>query len=166
MKVTLTWHGDNRFVGLGAAGAPVLINFPSGQAAPGAPSPSSPGPAPHGAGAAVGATDKPAYGPSAMELVLIAAGGCTGLDIVSLLQKQRVPFTGLEIDVSGERTPDYPKYFTDVEIVYRLKAAPEAKPALERAAQLSMDKYCSVGHSLRAVKTWRCEIVPEESPRG
>ncbi len=147
-KVTLTWHGDNRFVGLGASGAPVLINFAPGETAAGVPSPDPT------------RTPGPATGPMPTELLLIATGACTGLDVISLLQKQRTPFTGLEIEVQGERAPEHPKFFTHVEVVYRLKAAPEALPHLERAAQLSMDKYCSVGHSLRAERSWRCEIVP------
>lgn len=156
-RATLTWHGDNRFVGRGASGAPVLINFAPGETAAGAPA-SEPAKTP-----TPGA--QPAAGPMPTELLLIATGACTGLDIISLLQKQRVPFTGLELEVTGERAEEHPRYFTDVEVVYRLGAAPEALPHLERAARLSMDKYCSVGHSLRAKKTWRCELVGEQSPR-
>ncbi len=154
-RVTLTWHGESRFVGHGAAGAPLLINFAAGDTAAGAA-----GPAP-----ATAPGTSPSTGPKPTEVLLIAAGACTGLDILSLLGKQRVSFAGLDIEVSGERAEEHPKYFTDVEVVYRLAAGPEALAHLERAAQLSMDKYCSVGLSLRAKKTWRCEIVPPAGGR-
>ncbi len=154
-KAHLTWHGDNRFVGWGAAGAPVLINFAAGETAAGVPARPTSDP-----GEAAGAT-----GPKPTELLLIAAGACTGLDIVSILEKQRVAFTGLEIDVSGERAPENPKFFTDYEVVYRLKAAPDALPHLEKAAELSMTKYCSVGLSLRARHTWKCVVEGGEGPR-
>jgi putative redox protein len=152
-RVTLSWHGGNRFVGFGASGPPVLINFAAGEApltATGA------AVAARTARSAVGAEPT---GPKPTELLLMATGACTGLDVVSLLEKQRVTFSGLDIEVTGERAPDHPKYFTDIEVAYRLKAAPDALPHLQRAAALSMEKYCSVGHSLRAKETWRCEIV-------
>jgi len=146
-RVTVSWHGENRFVGVGGSGGPpVLINFASGAGvadanarAPGGPTPA---------------------GPKPTELLLIAAAACTGLDIVSLLGKQRVTFTGLEIDVSGERAEDHPRIFTDLKVLYRLKAKPDALPHLERAAALSMNKYCGVSLSLKAAKTWRCEVEP------
>jgi len=146
-KVTLAWHGGNRFVGWGGSGVPVLINFAADQT----PATSPPaGPPPGGSG------------PTPTELLLIATGACTGLDVVSLLEKQRVTFSGLEIEVSGERAAEHPRYFTNVEVVYRLKASPQALPQLQRAAELSMEKYCSVGQSLKAAKSWRCEIAEGE----
>jgi putative redox protein len=155
-KVTLTWHGDSRFVGLGGSGAPVLINFGPGETAAGVPSPAAPGGRPEGS----------PMGPMPTELLLIATGACTGLDVISILQKKRVAFTGLEIEVTGQRAEEHPKYFTEVEVVYRLRAEPDAQAGLERAAELSMDRYCSVGHSLRARPTWRCEVEGVSSPRG
>ncbi len=165
MQVTLTWHGENRFVGRGQSGAPVLINFAPGETAAGVPAVAAQTVLNAGGVSVPGGTDRPPYGPSPTELLLIAAGGCTGLDVISLLQKKRVAFTGLELVVSGERAPDHPRYFTDVHILYRLKAAPDALVHLERSAQLSMDKYCSVGLSLRANKTWKCEVVSEDTER-
>jgi len=141
-------------VGFGDTGAPVLVNFAPGETAAGVPRPPA------------GGANAPAAGPKPTELLLVAAGACTGLDVISLLQKMRVPFTGLHIDVVGERAPEHPKYFTKVEVTYRLKAAPDAGPSLERAAEMSMERYCSVGHSLRARPTWRCEVEAEEPPRG
>jgi len=159
-RATLRWHGGNRFVGLGASGPPVLINFAAGEALPvtgGAATPQAAGPWAGQTGTS--ADPAPGGGPKPTELLLMATGACTGLDVISLLEKQRVTFSGLDIEVTGERAPDHPKYFTDIAVVYRLKAAPDALPHLQRAAALSMEKYCSVGLSLRAKETWRCEIV-------
>ena len=157
-RVALTWHGDSRFVGLGGSGAPVLINFPPGETAPKVTSPDSDvsGARSYGTG----------VGPMPTELLLIAAGACTGLDVISILQKKRIPFTGLVIEVLGRRASDHPKYFTEIEVTYRLHAHPEAQSGLEHAVQLSIDRYCSVGHSLRARLSWRCEVEDGPSTRG
>ncbi|MCL6581467.1 MAG: OsmC family protein [Firmicutes bacterium] len=150
--VTVRWLGSTRFVGLPSSGPPIPINFLPEDPLP--PRETYAGPAPAG-------PEGPAPGPKPTELLLIAAGACTGLDIVSLLEKQRVEFTGLEIEVRGERATDWPRVFTDIEVVYRLAAAPAALPHLERAARLSMEKYCSVSLSLSARKSFRCEVVPD-----
>jgi len=172
-RVTITWYGGNRLVARGASGRPVLINFPPGEspaaiAAGGEPPAAEvdgrpPGPgeanaAPRAAGERAAAPPPP--GPSPVELLLIATGACTALDVVSILRKKRVDFSAFEVEVTGKHSSDHPRFLTDVEVVYRLQAPEEALRALERAAQLSMEKYCGVSHSLRADKTWRCEIVP------
>jgi len=154
VRATLRWHGGNRFVGFGASGPPVLINFTPNEAET---TPQAAGPWAGQTGTS--ADPAPGSGPKPTELLLMATGACTGLDVISLLEKQRVTFSGLDIEVTGERAPDHPKYFTDIEVTYRLKAAPDALPHLQRAAALSLEKYCSVGLSLRAKETWRCEIV-------
>ncbi|MEW6031645.1 MAG: OsmC family protein [Bacillota bacterium] len=156
-RVVLTWHGDDRFAGVGDSGKPVLINF--GTAAPrGEPVPPLPPPDP---------AREPSAGPYPTELLLIAVGACTGLDVVSLLGKKRVPFSGLEIEVTGTRAASHPRCFTGLDLVYRLEASPEALTALERAAALSLERYCSVSHSLRVRPAWRCEVRPgaPDSPR-
>jgi len=155
-KVTVTWHGGSRFVGRGGSGPPVLIGFVPGETLSDPPAPSSDGDG-DGAGRDNG---RPPAGPWPTELLLIAVGACTGYDVLSILEKKRIEFMGLHIEVSGRRSPDHPRFFTDVEVLYRLEAGPEAKAGLERAAALSMEKYCGVSLSLRADKTWRCEVVP------
>ncbi|MCS6903431.1 MAG: OsmC family protein [Candidatus Bipolaricaulota bacterium] len=87
-------------------------------------------------------------GPRPTELLLIATGGCTGMDVVSILRKMQVAFTKFEMRVQGERAPEHPRYFTKVHINYRVWGdVPEEK--LKRAIELSLEKYCSVSQSLR-----------------
>ena len=88
-------------------------------------------------------------GPRPTELLLHAVAGCTGIDIISILQKMRLQPSSFHMDVKGERADDHPKRFTDIHIHYALEGdLPEDK--VIRAIQLSKDKYCSVSHSLNA----------------
>ncbi len=83
------------------------------------------------------------------ELLLNAVAGCTGIDIISILQKMRLEPTSFEMQVKGERADDHPKRFTAIHIHYALEGElPDDK--VVRAIQLSKDKYCSVSHSLNA----------------
>ncbi|MFP5113816.1 OsmC family protein [Bacillaceae bacterium C204] len=88
-------------------------------------------------------------GPRPTELLLEAVAGCTGIDIISILQKMRLKPTAFQMDVKGERAEEHPKRFTTINIHYALDGdLPEDK--VVRAIQLSKDKYCSVSHSLNA----------------
>ncbi|MGV3464755.1 MAG: OsmC family protein [Heyndrickxia sp.] len=81
------------------------------------------------------------------ELLLNAVAGCTGIDIISILTKMRLNPTKFYMDVEGQRAEDHPKKFTEIHIHYALEGdLPEEK--VVRAIQLSVDKYCSVAHSL------------------
>lgn len=83
------------------------------------------------------------------ELVLSGVAGCTGIDIISILQKMRLEPTSFQMDVTGDRAEDHPKRFTHIHIHYAFEGElPEDK--VIRAIQLSKDKYCSVSHSLNA----------------
>ena len=83
-----------------------------------------------------------------MELLLVGFGGCTGMDVISILRKKRQPVAGLEINVRGERSDDHPKIYKEVHIEYVVKGKDVGKEAVERAIALSLDKYCSVGATL------------------
>ena len=86
------------------------------------------------------------------ELILSAVAGCTGIDIISILQKMRLEPTSFHMDVKGDRAEDHPKRFTHIHIHYELEGdLPEEK--VVRAIELSNDKYCSVSHSLNAEMT-------------
>lgn len=88
------------------------------------------------------------FGP--MQLLLVAFGGCTGIDVVEILRKQRQKLEGLEIVVSGERVSKQPRVYGKVHVEYRLKGKGMQERAVRRATQLSQDKYCSVGATLKA----------------
>ena len=93
-----------------------------------------------------------------MELVLVALCGCTASDVVGILRKKRVPFTGLEVTAQGERADDFPKVFTAIKLTYRIRGKVTHK-AVEDAVRLSKEKYCSVSAMLE--KTAKIEIKIE-----
>jgi putative redox protein len=87
-------------------------------------------------------------GPRPMELLLIAAGGCSGMDVISILKKKKQAVTGLEINVSGQKSEEYPKKFTGVTLEFNIKGRNIEELAVKRAVELSMTKYCSVKATL------------------
>ncbi len=102
-------------------------------------------------------------GPSPMQAALLAVMGCTASDIVWILNKQRVPFTNLEIEGEAERAKEDPKVFTKIHLHYKVHGEGIKESALKRAIDLSTEKYCSVGIMLRRggvawENTW--EILP------
>lgn len=78
------------------------------------------------------------------KMLLCAASGCSGMDVVDILHKMKVPFTRLEIEAEAEQTEEHPKVFKYVNMVYRVDAAPEHLDKVERAVSLSQEKYCGV----------------------
>jgi putative redox protein len=102
-------------------------------------------------------------GPRPMELLLMGVGGCSGMDVVSILRKKKENLTGLELNVSGAKAKEYPQKFTDIEIEFVVKGKNLSESAVKRAIELSMDKYCSVKATLEgsAKITYRYKIVEE-----
>jgi putative redox protein len=98
-----------------------------------------------------------------MELLLIGIGGCSGMDIVSILRKKKEEITGLEINVDGIKAKEYPQKFTDIEIEFVVRGKNLKEEAVKRAVQLSMDKYCSVKATLEgsAKITFKYRIVED-----
>ena len=88
-----------------------------------------------------------------MELLLVGFGGCTGMDIISILRKKRQNVSGLEINVRGEQRDEYPKTYREVHVEYIVKGKGVQPEAVERSIELSLDKYCSVGATLAGVGT-------------
>ena len=86
-------------------------------------------------------------GNSPMELVLIGLCGCTGYDVVSILQKKREPLTTLEVRAQAERAVDPPSVYTEIKLTYRIGGKVSRK-AVEDAVRLSKEKYCSVSAML------------------
>ena len=99
-----------------------------------------------------------------MELLLIALGSCTGVDVISILKKKRQHVTGYRIEVSGKRREDFPRSYTRLEVKHIVRGRGISKPALASAIELSDKKYCSVAATLRGsaeiVTTY--EIVEED----
>jgi len=85
-----------------------------------------------------------------MELLLMGIGGCSGMDIISILKKKKQNVTGLEANVSGIMADDHPHRYTSIAIEYIVHGRGVKDEAVKRAVQLSMDKYCSVKATLEA----------------
>ncbi|MBS4032201.1 MAG: OsmC family protein [Clostridiales bacterium] len=98
------------------------------------------------AGATVGGQGK-GFMPS--ELLLTALGGCTSMDILSLLRKFGAPPTSFEVELEGIKRETHPKSFTNITAVYRIEGETSAEQAL-KAVRSSYEKYSVVANSLRA----------------
>ena len=87
-------------------------------------------------------------GPSPMELVLLSLGGCTAMDVISILQKKRQEVTSFEILLHADRAIDHPKVFTQITLEYVVTGHNVEEEAVSRAVELSETKYCSVSGML------------------
>jgi putative redox protein len=101
--------------------------------------------------------------PTPVELVLIALGGCTGADVVGILEKKRQRVTGYEIEVRGDRRAEHPRIYTRIEVVHKIRGHKVDPKAVAHAIELSETKYCSVSAMLTPAVTieTRYEITEE-----
>jgi len=83
-------------------------------------------------------------GSSPMELVLMALGTCSSMDIIPILKKKQVQVDDFEVNVSSERATEFPKVFTKINIEYIFYGKNIPAKDVERAIELSLTKYCSV----------------------
>ncbi|MBI3241132.1 MAG: OsmC family protein [Chloroflexi bacterium] len=118
---SVIWNGEGMsFTGVGGSGFSLQFNNPSG---PGAASP--------------------------MELVAIASGTCTAMDVIDILRKKRQAVSGFEVKVIGLRTSGYPSVFTEIDLEYVVRGRNIDPKAVERSIELSLAKYCSVNTMLK-----------------
>ena len=98
-----------------------------------------------------------------MELLLMAFGGCSGMDVISILRKKKQNVSKFETNVTGEMAKDYHHMYTALHIEYVVTGKDISEEAVKRAIELSLDKYCSVGATLgKAAKiTHSYKIVQE-----
>jgi len=82
-------------------------------------------------------------------LLLAGLAGCSGIDVVDILEKMRVEFSGLSIDTEAEQTDGHPRVFKKILITYRLKTAKENEDKVKKAIELSLEKYCGVSAMLK-----------------
>ncbi len=82
-------------------------------------------------------------GPRPMEMVLLGTGGCSAYDVVLILKRSRADIRGCEVDIQAQRAEQDPKVFTHINLHYRVTGRNLNPAAVERAVQLSKDKYCS-----------------------
>jgi putative redox protein len=92
-----------------------------------------------------------------LELVLIGLGGCSGMDVVSILRKKRAPLASLRVEVDADRAADHPKVFTAVRVVYVFAGEGLRPEDAREAVRLSMDKYCAIS----AILAKSCPVTYE-----
>ena len=89
------------------------------------------------------------FGIRPMQMLLMGLGGCSGIDIMSILKKQRQSVESFRMLIDGEREKGVePSLWTDIKLIFELKGKIDAEKA-RRACELSMEKYCSVAATLR-----------------
>jgi putative redox protein len=90
---------------------------------------------------------KHGFGPKA--LLLSGLAGCSGVDVVEILEKMRIKFDSLEMDTEAILTEEHPKIFKDVLIIYKIKTDTANEDKVRKAIDLSLDKYCGVSAMLK-----------------
>lgn len=118
MKASIRWAGGASFIGRGESGHVVVMD--------GAPE--------------VGGQNK---GSRPMEVVLMGMGGCTGLDVIHILRKQRQDVSDCVADIDAERAPTDPKVFTRIHVHFKVTGRGLDAKKVARAIELSATKYCS-----------------------
>jgi putative redox protein len=107
----------------------------------------------------VGGTDG---GSRPVELLLLALGGCTSMDVLSILAKKRIKLDDFELAIEAERAEEHPRVLTRIDLVYHFYGDDLRGPDLQQAVHLSHEKYCSVSAMLRrsAPVESRIEVHP------
>jgi putative redox protein len=90
-----------------------------------------------------------AVGFSPKALLLSGLAGCSGIDVVMVLEKMRVPFSDLTIEAEAGQTEEHPRVFTDIMLTYRIKTDESNRDKVQKAIDLSLDKYCGVAAMLK-----------------
>ena len=87
------------------------------------------------------------FGPKA--LLLTGLAGCSGIDVVEILEKMRVPFADLQIEAEAEQTEEHPRVFKTIHLTYKIKAEEDQREKIRKAIDLSLEKYCGVAAMLK-----------------
>jgi putative redox protein len=105
---------------------------------------------------AVGGNDE---GARPKELMLASLAGCTGMDVISILKKMRIEPTYFNVRVEAEMTEEHPKHYTAMHIIYEFKGKNLEMEKLQKAVDLSQDRYCGVSVVYRKAMEITSEIV-------
>jgi putative redox protein len=97
-----------------------------------------------------------------LELLLVGLAGCTGMDVISILEKKRQEVTDFEVYVQADRTEDHPRVFTHIVIQFTITGRAIDQAAVERAVALSATKYCSVQAILSKSASVEHKIIIKE----
>ena len=115
MKAEVKWLGEELFLGTSESGHTIVLDANGGSLAP-----------------------------SPLESVLISLGGCSSVDVVSILQKARQDINACSVEISGTRVDTVPKLFSTIHLRFIITGKNVKASHVERAVNLSADKYCSV----------------------
>jgi putative redox protein len=88
-------------------------------------------------------------GMSPKKMLLSALAGCSGMDVVDILNKMKVPFTKMEIEAEAEQTTETPTVFKWIKLIYKSDVKAEQLDKLKRAVELSQEKYCGIAAMLK-----------------
>lgn len=97
-------------------------------------------------------------GPTPKPLMMVALAGCTGMDLVSLMNKMRVKYDSLNVIVEGDLTEEHPKHFIKMKVIYEISGKEIDLKKVEKAVAMSRDKYCGVSYSYKEVMEMEYEI--------
>ena len=105
--------------------------------------------------------------PSPVDTLVVALASCSAIDVVDYLEKRRTPASSLSVSVRFSRAPEPPRRLTDAHLAFRV-ASDSSREHVERAIQLSFDKYCSVANSLAPDTRldWSLELEPATASVG
>lgn len=120
MQAQVKWVDNQRFLGLSASGSSVVMD----------------------------ANKNHKSAPSPMEMVLIGLGGCASVDVVNILEKARQNVMSCHVDIESERADTIPAVFTKIHLKFVVKGRNIKESQVQRAINLSAEKYCSVAHML------------------
>ncbi len=93
-------------------------------------------------------TGKVMTGMTPMEMLLVGVGGCSGMDVISVLKKKHQEVIDIAVNVSGEKAESYPQKYTSIQLEFIITGKNISDDAVKKAVELSMDKYCSVKATL------------------
>ncbi len=91
-------------------------------------------------------------------LILVALGGCTAMDVISILKKMRVTFTDFKVKVEGEMTEENPKKYKELKVIYEFEGEKLEPGKIKKAVKLSEERYCGVSAMLKESATITSEI--------
>jgi putative redox protein len=100
-------------------------------------------------------------GPRPKPLTLVALGGCTGMDVVSILKKMKVDLDYFNVQVEGELTEEHPKVYHTITITYIFRGKDLEMEKLEKAVKLSQEKYCGVSAMMGKAAKLKYKIIIE-----
>ena len=101
-------------------------------------------------------------GPQPKPFMLAALGGCTAMDVVSILKKMRVELSDFSVKVEGDLTEEHPKHFSKMKVIYEFWGKNLPMEKLKKAIDLSEDRYCGVSASYRKSMELSSEIIVHE----